>query len=79
MTGGSWVQMVEVGDEVWGLDIALILPRILFIAVPIPLDEELKVVHLHSTVQHLLNFEMFLTLMKGRWGQWGCLLIGNWV
>ena len=71
--------MVEVGDEVWGLDITLILPRILFVAIPLPLDEELQVVCLHLTAQHLHNFKMFFTLMKNRWGQWSCLSIGNWV
>ena len=67
--GGSWVQMVEVCNEVQSLHITLILPGILFIAIPLSLDEELQVIHLHSAVQHLLDFEMFFSLMKN-WQGW---------
>ena len=45
----------ESGNEVWGSDITLVFPRILFIAIPLPLDEELEVVCLHLVIQHLLN------------------------
>jgi hypothetical protein len=71
-TRGTRMRMVEFGDEVWCLDIALVLPGVLFVAIALPLDEELQPIHSHVTIQHPLNFEVFLTLTKNRWwwGHW---------
>ena len=38
---GTQIQVVKVSNEFRGFDITLIFPGILFIAVPLPFDEEL--------------------------------------
>jgi hypothetical protein len=65
-TRGTRMQAVEFRDEVWCLDITLILPGVLFITVSLPLDEELQTICSHATIQHPFNFEVFLTLTKNR-------------
>jgi hypothetical protein len=67
---GTRMRTVEFGDEVWCLDIALVLPGVLFVAIALPLDEELEPIRSHATIQHPFNFEVFLTLTKHRW-RWG--------
>jgi hypothetical protein len=64
--------VVELSDDVWCLDISLVLPGVLFVTISLPLDEELQTIHSHVTIQHPFNFEVFLTLMKNRWwrGHW---------
>jgi hypothetical protein len=71
-TRGTRMQAVELSDEVWCLDIMLILTGVVFVAIPLPIDEELQTIHLHATIQHLFNVEVFLALMNNRWwwGHW---------
>jgi hypothetical protein len=71
-TRGTRMRTVEFSDEVWCLDIALVLQGVLFVAISLPLDEELQPIRSHATIQHPLNFEVFLTLTKNGWwwGHW---------
>ena len=55
------------------MDIALVLPRVLFVAIPLPLDEELEVVRSHSAVEYLLDFEVLFTFSEDRRGRWSGL------
>jgi hypothetical protein len=40
-TRSTRMRMVEISDEVWCFDITLVLPRVLFVTIALPLDEEL--------------------------------------
>jgi hypothetical protein len=69
--------MVEFSDEVWCLDIMLILPGVLFVTIALPCHQELQTIRSHATIQHPFNLKVFLTLTKNRrtggGGGTGCL------
>jgi hypothetical protein len=60
--------MVEVNNEVGGIDITFILPGIFFIFIPFPLDEEFQLIILHMALKHLFHLKMFFTFMENRRG-----------
>ena len=56
------MQIIELNNKVWSIDITFIFPGILLITVSLPFDEELQSAPLHETIQHLFNFEMFFAI-----------------
>ena len=64
------MQIIELSDKVWSLDITFILPGILLVTVPLPFDEELQLALSHATIQYLFNFEMFFAIKQDWRGWW---------
>ena len=71
--------MAEVCNKFWSLDIALVLPGILFIAIPLPLNEELQIICSHLAVQHYLTLKCFSPSQRTGRGSRAvcCLEIGS--
>ena len=64
------MQIIELSDKVWSIDITFVLPGILLVTVPLPFDDELQSAPPHVTIQYLFNFEMFFAIKQDWWGWW---------
>ena len=64
------MQIIELSDKVWSLDITFVLPGILHVTIPLPFDEELQLAPSHATIQYLFNFKMFFAIKQDWWGWW---------
>ena len=66
------MQIIELSDKIWSIDITFVLPGILLITVPLPFDEELQLAPSHVTIQYLFNFEMFFAIKQDWCGGKAC-------
>ena len=64
------MRIIELSNKVWSIDITFVLPGILLVTIPLPIDEELQLAPSHVTIQHLFNFEMFFAIKQDWWGWW---------
>ena len=74
---GPRMQIIELSNKVWSIDITFILLGILLITVPHPFDEELQLTPSHVTVQHAFDLEMFFAIKQDRLGWWQSMATRN--
>ena len=67
---GCWVLPIVLHDEVWCFDIGGHLPRVVFSAEALPLDQELEPLPVPATIQYLFHFLLFFSVNDDGW-QWG--------
>ena len=72
MSWGSWVLLIVLCDEVRCFDIGGRLPRVVFSAEALPLDQELEPPPVPATIQYLFHFPLFFSIDDDgwRWGLW---------
>jgi len=76
MSWGGWMLLIVLHDEVWCFDIGDRLPRVVFSAEALPLDQELKPPLVPTTIQYLFHFPLFFSVDDNGW-QWG-LQLPSW-
>jgi len=62
MSWGSWVLLIILHNEVRCFDIGGCLPRVMFSAETLPLDQELKPSLVPATIQYLFHFPLFFSV-----------------
>ena len=69
---GGWVLPVVLRNEVRYFDIGGCLPRVVFSAKTLPLDQELEPPPVSATIQYLFHFPLFFSVDDDgwRWGLW---------
>jgi len=72
MSWGSWVLPIILRDEVRCFDIGGCLPRVMFSAETLSLDQELEPPPVPATIQYLFHFLLFFSVDDDgwRWGLW---------
>jgi len=72
MSWGCWVLPIVLRDEVQCFDIGGRLPRVVFSAEALPLDQELEPLPVPATIQYLFHFLLFFSVDDDRWrrGLW---------
>jgi len=70
MSWGCWVLLIVLRDEVRCFDIGGCLPRVVFSAEALPLDQELEPLPVPATIQYLFYFPLFFSVDDDGW-QWG--------
>ena len=58
MSWGCWVLPIVLRNEVWCFDIGGHLPRVVFSAEALPLDQELEPLPVPATIQYLFHFPL---------------------
>jgi len=69
MFWGGWVLPIVLCDEVWCFDIGGCLPRVVFSAKTLPLDQELEPPPVLATIQYLFYFLLFFSINDDGWQQ----------
>jgi len=69
MSWGSWVLSIVLHDEVRCFDIGGHLPRVVFSAEALPLDQELEPPLVPATIQYLFHFLLFFSVDDNGWWQ----------
>jgi hypothetical protein len=59
--------IVELFDEFGGVYIGLVCPAVLFVAIALPLYQELQFVSVHTAVNDTFDFVMFFACNEDRW------------
>jgi len=67
MSWGSWVLPIVLRDEVQCFDIGGCLPRVVFSAEALPLDQELEPPPVPATIQYLFHFLLFFSVDNDGW------------
>jgi len=69
---GSWVLLIVLRDEVQYFDTRGCLPRVVFSAEALLLDQDLKPPPVPATIQYLFHFPLFFSVDDDgwRWGLW---------
>ena len=72
MSWGCWVLPIVLRDEVRSFDIRGHLPRVVFSAEALPLDQKLEPLPVPATIQYLFHFSLFFSVDddEWRWGLW---------
>ena len=66
MSWGCWVLPIVLRDEVRCFDIRGRLPRVVFSAEALPLDQELEPLPVPATIQYLFHFPLFFSVDDDR-------------
>jgi len=75
----SWVFVMELYCQFWCGDFGGELPRIVFTAIPFPLDEILEFSPVLTTVEYLLYFPLRFSVDDYGWWVVFCSLSCDWV
>jgi len=63
----------------WGLHIGGVLPRVVLMAKPFPLDKILELLAVPMAVQQLFYFPLFLSIYNNQWWWWVCSMSWDWI
>lgn len=73
VSGSARIAVIKLGDELKGLYIVSISPRIFFVPVTLPRDQELQFSSKHATVEDFFDFVVFFAIDDVGWRNVGTL------